>query len=434
MLRRILAVAALCLVPVLPAAAVTIEPVTSPGGVTAWLVEDHTNPIIALHLSVRGGAALDPADKTGLTEMVASLLDEGAGDLDSQAFHKTLETLSISFGYRASEDGLSGHLKTITANRDKAFDLLRQSLTAPRFDTDAVERIRSQILADLTQELQNPNVIAERAFAKALYPDHPYGRPVEGTEETIKAITVADLKDWVARHLGRDRLAISVVGDISPEQLAPLLDRTFGGLPAATEPVAVADVAPVADGKTTVIQRKIPQSVVLFGAPGLSRRDPDWYAAYVMNHILGGGSFSSRLMTEVRVKRGLAYGVYTYLVPHDHSALLEGSVATRNERVSDSIALIKAEWRRLAEGGVTPAELSEAKTYLNGSFPLQLDGTESIAGLMDVLQTERLGIDYLDRRKGLIDAVTREDIARVARRLLDPDHLTFVVLGDPKGL
>ncbi|MDR3435899.1 pitrilysin family protein [Telmatospirillum sp.] len=434
MIRRLIAVLAVCVLPVLPANAVTIEKVSSPGGIEAWLVQDHTNPIIAVNFSFRGGAALDPPGKTGLTEMVASLLDEGAGDLDSQAFHGKLENLAISFGYSASEDALHGHLKTIAANRDTAFDLLRLSLTQPRFDADAVERIRGQIQAVLIQELQNPNVIAERAFVKAMYPDHPYGLPVDGTPETITAITVDDLKGWVAAHMGRDQLYVSVVGDITPEQLTDLLDRTFGGLPAKAAPVAVADVAPATDGKISVTHRPIPQSVVMFGQAGLKRNDPDWYVAYVMNHILGGGSFSSRLMNEVRVKRGLAYGVYSYLLPHDHSALLAGSVATRNERVAESIQLIKDEWRRMAEGGVTAQELAEAKTYLNGSFPLQLDSTESIASLVEVVQMENLGIDYLNRRKALIDAVSADDVKRVARRLLDTDRLSFVVLGDPKGL
>jgi zinc protease len=238
----------------------------------------------------------------------------------------------------------------------------------------------------------------------------------------------------VAAHLGRNTLTISVVGDISPAELGPLLDRTFGALPEKAAPVEVADVVPQANGKIEVIHRPIPQSIVMFGEQGLMRDDPDWYVAYVMNYILGGGGFSSRLMTEVRVKRGLAYGVYSYLLPRDHSALLAGSVATRNDRVKDSLQVIKDEWHRMAEGGVTPKELADAKTYLNGSFPLQLESTEAISGLLQVVQVEKLGIDYFDRRKTLIDKVTTADVKRVARRLLDADHLSFVVLGDPQGL
>jgi zinc protease len=408
--------------------------VTSPNGIEAWLVQDHANPIIALSVAFKGGASTDPAGKTGLAEMVGGLLDEGAGDLDSQAFHGKLENLAISFGFSAGADDFQGHLKTITANRDTAFDLLRLSLTQPRFDTDAVERVRGQIQAMLSEELQNPNAMARRAFAQVLYPNHPYGLPVDGTPESIKAISIDDLKSWVAAHLGRDKMTISVVGDISPAELAPLLDRTFGGLPEKAALVAVADVAPQANGKVEIVHRPIPQSIVMFGEPGLKRDDPDWYVAYVMNYILGGGGFSSRLMTEVRVKRGLAYGVYSYLLPRDHSALLGGGVATRNDRVKDSLQVIKDEWRRMADAGVTAAELADAKTYLNGSFPLQLESTEAISELLQTVQIDKLGIDYLDRRKALIDKVTMADVKRVAHRLLDADRLSFVVLGDPQGL
>ncbi|HXP96479.1 MAG TPA: pitrilysin family protein [Telmatospirillum sp.] len=432
--RPLLCALVLCTLPVWPAAAMTVERVSSPGGIEAWLVQDHANPIIAVEFGFKGGAAVDPSDKSGLAEMVSGLLDEGAGDLDSQAFHGKLEDLAISFGFSASQDAFQGHLKTITANRQTAFDLLRLALTKPRFDADAVDRVRGQIHAILAEELQSPDVIARRAFARKMYPNHPYGSPINGTPESVDAITVADLNAWVAGHLGRDTLTISVVGDISPADLGLLLDQTFGALPAHAAPVDVADIAPAADGKIDVVHRAIPQSIVLFGEQGLKRDDPDWYVAYVMNYILGGGGFSSRLMTEVRVKRGLAYGVSSYLLPRDHSALFGGQVATRNDRVKDSLQVIKEEWRRMAEDGVTPKELADAKTYLNGSFPLQLESTAAIAGLVQVIQTEKLGIDYLDRRKALIDKVTLADVKRVARRLLDVDHLSFVVLGDPQGL
>jgi zinc protease len=433
-LRPILFALVLCALPLWPAEAMTIERVSSPGGIEAWLVQDHANPIIAVEIGFKGGAAVDPAGKSGLAEMVSGLLDEGAGDLESQAFHGKLEDLAISFGFSAGEDNFLGHMKTITANRETAFDLLRLALTEPRFDAAAVDRVRGQIHAILAEELQSPDEVAHRAFVRKMYPNHPYGLPINGTPDSVDAISVDDLKAWVAEHLGRDTLTISVVGDISPADLGLLLDKTFGSLPDRTAPVDVADIAPEADGKIDVIHRAIPQSIVLFGEQGLKRDDPDWYVAYVMNYILGGGGFSSRLMAEVRVKRGLAYGVSSYLLPRDHSALFGGQVATRNDRVGDSLQVIKAEWRRMAEEGVTPKELADAKTYLNGSFPLQLESTAAIAGLVQVIQTEKLGIDYLARRKALIDKVTLADVKRVARRLLDVDHLSFVVLGDPQGL
>jgi zinc protease len=431
---KLLAVAAVLLLPTLPAQAFSIQRVTSDGGIEAWLVEDHTNPIIATNFAFRGGSATDPVEKIGLANMVASLLDEGAGDMDSQTFQGKLEDLAISLGYSANEDSLRGHLKTVTANSGQAFDLLKLSLTAPRFDADAVERIRGQIQSELSRELRDPGVIAERALAKTLYPDHPYGRPADGLPETINAITGDDLKSYLPHHFARDRLMVAVVGDITPAQLKPLLDSTFGALPATADPITVADTAPATSGKVDVIRMPIPQSVVMFAEQGVKRADPDWYGAYVLNYVLGGGGFSSRLMQEVRVKRGLAYGVSTFLAPYDHSALIEGEVATRNDRVAESIDLIRQQWRHLAEGGVTPKELADAKTFLTGSFPLQLSSTESIAGLLVQIRLDNLGIDYLDRRNGLINGVTAADAQRIAKRLFNADALTAVVVGDPKGL
>ncbi len=430
---RLLLAFLLCLLPLLSARAMTVERVISPAGIEAWLVEDHSNPIISMHFAFRGGTALDPSGKAGLADMVGSLLDEGAGDMDSQTFQGKLEDMAISLGYSVGKDAFHGHLKTVTANRDQAFDLLRLSLTQPRFDADAVDRVRGQLLAELAQELQDPDAIAGRAFAKQMYPDHPYGVPSNGYPETVSAITVDDLKGWVASHLGRDQLYVAVVGDITAAQLGQRLDQVFGTLPAKAEPISVPEVAADAKGQVEVIRRPIPQSVVVFGEQGMKRDDPDWYAAYVMNYILGGGGFSSRLLTEIRVKRGLAYGAYSYLVPRDHAALIEGGVGTRNDRVAESLSLVRQEWKRMADSGVTAEELANAKTFLNGSFPLQMDSTQSIAALLVTIQLDRLGIDYLDRRPKLISAVTRDDVRRVAKRLLDSERLAAVVVGDPKG-
>lgn len=428
---RILLATLFCLCPILPAFAVTVQKVVSPGGIEAWLVEDHANPIISISFSLRGGASLDPQDKTGLADMVCNLLDEGAGDLESRAFHEKLEDLAIALGFSASEDAIYGQLKTLAVNRDEAFSLLHLSLTRPRFDSPAVERVRAQSLAGLAEQEQDPNAIAGRAFDRMLFPDHPYGRPADGTPATVKAITIDDLKAWVAAHLGRDQLTVAVAGDIRPQDLAPALDRIFADLPAKAAPFTVAEVTPDAHGQTDIIRRQIPQSVVQFGAAGLKRDDPDWYAAYVMNYILGGGGFSSRLLNEVRVKRGLAYSVYSYLRPYDHAGLIFGGVASRNDRVAESLRLVREEWRRMAAKGATIEELANAKTYLNGSFPLQLDSTQSIARLLVTIQMDHLGIDYLERRASLINAITLDDIKRVAGRLLDADRLAAVIVGDP---
>jgi len=414
------------------ASALTIETVTSPSGIQAWLVEDHKNPIIALDYSFAGGGASDPAGKEGLVSMVAGLLDEGAGDMDAQAFQGRLEDLAIGLTFSADADNFTGRLKTLTDNRDEAFRLLHLALLKPRFDADAVARVRGQMLVGVQQSEQDPQSVAGRAFAAAIFPNHPYGR--SSSEASIKAISDADLKGWPGAHLSRDRLVVSVVGDITPAQLSALLDQTFADLPAKSDQAAIAEAEVPTKDSLKIIRRQIPQSVVNFGEPGIKRDDPDWYNAYVMNYILGGGSFSSRLMTEVRVKRGLAYGAYTGLEPYEHGGIVAGEVATRNDKVAESLKVIKEELRKMGSTEVSAAELASAKTYLNGSFPLQMDSTTAIAALLTVVQRSHLGIDYFDRRPTLINKVSAADVKRVGAKLLDPDKLTVVIVGDPKGM
>jgi zinc protease len=417
-----------------PAAAVTVERVESPGGIVAWLVRDSMVPLVSIEFSFRGGAALDPAGKAGLADMTTSLLDEGAGDLDSQAFQQKLSDLAVSISFSAGKDTIRGSLKTLNRTRDEAADLLALALTKPRFDEDAVERIRQQILAGLARQSTDPNEIAGRVWWKAVYPDHPYGQPTEGSSGTIAAIAIQDMRRLVAERFARDQLIVGVVGDITPEQLGPLLDRAFGALPAKGTPFTLPKAVPQAAGQTFVVEADVPQSVVLFGHNGIRREDPDWYAAYMMNYILGGGGFSSRLYDEVREKRGLAYSVYSYLTPLEAGGLYTGGVSTANERVAESLEIIRAEWARMADSGASDEELEHARTYLTGSFPLRFTSTDRIARMLVGMQFNELGIDYLDKRNSMIEAISADDVRRVAKRLLKPEALTTVVVGKPAGV
>ncbi len=434
MLRSAFAALFLLLAAASPATAIEVQRVVSPGGIEAWLVEDHSNPIISLDMTFRGGAALDPVGKGGLANLVSGLIDEGAGDLDSQAFQERLQDLSIGLSFSAGLDTFSGDLRTLTENRDIAFELLRLALNEARFDEEPITRIRSQILAGLARGSENPKVIVRRTINKVLFPEHAYGRPVSGTTESVTGLTVEDLRRFAAERFARDVLVIGVVGDITAQELAALLDETFLGLPATAAPVDLADTTPNDEGGVIVVEKDVPQSVVVFGHEGIKRADPDYYTAYVVNYILGGGGFSARLYKEIREKRGLAYSVYAYLNPLDHAALIMGGVATQNERVSQSLDLIRAEWRRMAEDGPSEEELRNAKTYLTGSFPLRFSSSGRISGMLVGMQRSRLGIDYLDRRNGFIEAVTLDDARRVAKRLYDADKLTVVVVGRPEGI
>lgn len=419
----------------MPALAATkIEAIRSPGGIEAWLVRDTMLPVLAMQFAWRGGAAADPAAKAGRANMAVELLTEGAGDLDSQAFAAELENRVISLDFDAGLDTVQGSLKTLNEHRDVAIDLLRLALAQPRFDPSAVERMRARVLAALARDTEEPNTLARRTWMATAYPDHPYGRPVRGSVETVSSLTADDFRSFVRERLARDNLIIGVVGDIAPEELGPLLDRAFGALPAKAAPVDIQNRPPAGGGRMTVVPRSIPQSVIVFGEDGIKRSDPDWYAASIVNYVLGGGGFNSRLMTELREKRGLTYGIYTSLSSLDHSTLLLGSGSTRNAAAAQALEVIRTEWRRMAEEGPTPEEIEGAKSYLTGSFALQLDSTSRIASMLVSIQYDDLGIDFIERRNDLINAVTVDDARRVARRLLDPERLLTVIVGEPAGL
>nr|HEV8011873.1 pitrilysin family protein [Bradyrhizobium sp.] len=348
-------------------AATKIQHLVSPGGIEAWFVQDATVPLIAMEYAFGGGAAQDPADKPGVGSLVSDLLDEGSGDLDSKTFHERLDRRAIELSFSSARDYFHGSLRMLKDTRDEAFDLLRMSLTSPHFDDADVERIRAQVISNLRSESSNPGALASRKFLEIAFRNHPYGRPPDGTLESIPRIDVADLKDYVRRVLAKDTLKIAVVGDIDAATLGQLLDRTFGGLPAKANLTPVADVEATKPPQRAFIPLDVPQTVVTFGGPGIRRDDPNFMAGYVVNHILGGGSLSSRLYHEVREKRGLAYSVFESLLWMDHSALFVGNTGTRADRAGETVEAINKEVRRMAEDGPTQQELDEAKSYLKGS-------------------------------------------------------------------
>ena len=433
-LSRLALACALTLAAALPLRAqVEIQQVTSPGGIDAWLVEDRNIPFTALEIRFRGGASLDAPGKRGAVRLMTGLLEEGAGEMDAQGFARAVEGVAADFSYSAGDDTVSVSARFLTETRDEAVDLLRASLVAPRFDPQAIERVRAQALSAIRSDQQDPGVLASRAFDRLAFGDHPYATPADGTLESVQALTREDL---VAAHdaaLARDRVVVGAAGDISAEELGRLLDDLLGDLPAEGAPLPV-DVAVEMPGGTRVVEFDTPQSVAVFGHAGLARDDPDFFPAYVLNHIVGGGGFESRLMQEVREKRGLTYGVYSFLAPKDHAALHLGRIASSNDRIAEAISVIRDIWRDVAAGGVTEEELADAKTYLTGAYPLRFDGNGPIANILVAMQLDGLPMDYVETRNDRVRAITLEEIDRVAAELFDPERLTFVVAGQPEGL
>lgn len=414
-------------------AGVDIQEVKTPGGLTAWLVEEHSIPFVALELHFRGGASLDAPGKRGAVNLMTALLEEGAAGRDAQAFALAAEELAASFRYDANQDAIQISARFLSENRDTALDLLRDSLIHPRFDDDAIERVRAQVLSIIAQEQKDPSDVAGRAFDALVYGDHPYATSLNGTAESVGALSRDDLLGAHRDTMARDRLYISAVGDITAQDLAALLDRLLGDLPETGAPLpGKADLN--LPGGVRLVDYPVPQSIVTFAQPGIDRDDPDFFATFVLNHIIGGGGFESRLMQEVREKRGLTYGIYSYLADRDGAQIWVGRVASANDRVAEAVRVVQDEWRRIRDEGISQQELDDAKVYLTGAYPLRFDGNGPIAGIAVGMQMDGLGRDYIATRNDKVNAVTLEDINRVARTRLDPQHLTFVVIGQPMDL
>jgi len=433
--RGLLALAGAGLMLLMPslAHAVAIERIVSPSGIEAWLVHEPAVPVVALNFSFAGGASQDSDEKAGAASLTTNMLDEGAGDLDSSAFHERLERRAIEMSFSVGRDFTYGSLRTLKENREEAVELLRLALNLPRFDAEPLERVRGQVLSGLRRASTDPNSLASRRFWATAYPGHPYGRENRGTLESVARIGADDLRDFARRVFARDGLKIGIVGDIDAKAAGEMIDRVFGALPAKGDLRPVPDVTMQGQGTRSVIDVDVPQAVVIFGAPGLARSDKDFMAGYIANHILGGGSFSSRLYSEVREKRGLAYGVSESLVWFKHSAVVIGGTQVRADRTGDALSIIEQEVKRMGEAGPTADELAKAKSYLKGSYILGLDTSTKIASQLIQIQNDNLGIDYMTRRDGLIDAVTLDDVKRVAKRLFS-HGLLVTIAGRPKGV
>lgn len=414
-------------------AEIAIEEITSPGGITAWLVESHDIPFTALEIRFRGGTSLDAPGKRGAVNLMTALIEEGAGELDAQGFAAARDGLAAQFRFSASTDEVGVSARFLTENRDQALALLRSALVEPRFDADAVERVRAQVLTGLRADQKDAGAIADRLMAARQFGDHPYGSSGDGTIASVAALTPDDIGAAHKGALARDRIYVAAAGDISAQELGVLLDDLLGGLPATGAPMPGRAELRV-DAGLAVADLPGPQSLVQFVQGGMAFDDPDYFPAVILNEILGGGRFGARLMTELREKRGLTYGVGTGLASLDHAEWLTGQFESANGKVAEAIGVVRAEWARMATEGVTQAELDSAKTYLTGSYPLRFDGNAQIAGILVGMQMVGLSADYPAMRNAKVEAVTLADVQRVAATFFTPEKLFFVVVGQPEGV
>lgn len=414
---------------------VTVQTVRSASGVEAWLVEEHSLPLIAVDFAFDGGATRDPDNAAGSAYLVSGLLDEGAGDLDAEAFQGKLADHAISLGFDARRDDFHGQVQTLTRHRDTAFELLALAVNTPRFDTDAVERVKAQVVSGLQRQAQNPETLCRNALYASAFPGHPYGRPEKGDVDSVSRLAGGALRELSRKLLTRAGLKVVVVGDITADELSQRLDQLFGALPEGEPRPAPLQPLPIQGlGETHVIDLDVPQTVLRFVAPGPMRHDPDFITASVLNHILGGSAFTSRLFMEVREKRGLAYGVSSSLLPLRQGAMLVGGTATRNDRAAESLSVIRDEMAKLAQDGPTEHEVEEAKRYIIGSYPLRFDTSPKIASELMGLAINGFAPDFLTRRNQLFAAVTLADVRRVAGRFFGDPRLLVQAVGRPVGL
>lgn len=411
-----------------------VQVITTPADIEVWLVEDHTLPVISMNFSFDGGLSLDPEDKPGVAKLVSILLDEGAGDIRSQAFQQQLSNNAISLTFTPGRDAFHGQLKTITANKDTAFNLLSLALTKPRFDNDAIERMKNANTSDIRASLGDPSWLVARSFNGMIFEGHYYGAPGAGHLDSMRKITRRDLQDFTQSQFARSLLRVAIAGDITAAEAAAAVDRIFAALPAQSNIPAPKKAVTAYAGKTVLLPLNTPQTYVSIGMPGISREDKDWHAALVMNYILGGGSFDARLMKEVREKRGLTYGIYTSLVTMKYADLLQTSFSTSNDKAEEALTVIRDEFNRMAKDGPDADEIADAKAYLTGSLALELTSTGDIANALSSMQIDNLPPDYINRRNDMIKAVTAADVKAAARRLLKTEAMTTILVGQPQNI
>ena len=411
-----------------PVLAADIKPLNLGKNTQVWFAEDHSVPIITLVASLPAGSAYDPADKPGLAAFTAALFDEGAGNLNSKAFQEAVANRAIRMRAGVERDYMTISVTTLSENLPEAMRLLQLALTKPRFDADAILRVRTQIIQGLAQGESDAPTVARRAFVKAFFNGHPYGHSSDGDAASIAAITAGDLRGFAKSHWVRGGLKLVIAGDITAPTATKVIGDAFKPVSAATPPPPP-PIGRLGQPGTHVIPLPVPQASVIFGLPGIMRKDSEFIPGYVANYILGGGGFSSRLTEELRSKRGLTYGVSTSLSTYNRASVMLGSIATRANAVKQTVQVIRDTLANFATNGPTQQELDDAKTYLTGSFPLGFASNAGIASQLSGFQRQGLDIGYVTRRNALIQAVTLDDVRKVARHLYNPARMTVIVAG-----
>jgi zinc protease len=425
---------ALLLVLALPSRAntLTIEEIASPKGIKAWLVIERSVRVVAIRYAFLGGALQDPMHKEGLAHFMAANLPEGAGDLSAAVFKERYLSTGSRLSATSSKEAVYGVLLSLRDQLSRSVDLLHLMVTSPRFDSDAIERKRAEMLADLATEAHAPAKLALNRWYAEAFAGHPYGRPQQGTPDSIIAITADDLRAQHARLFAKDVLRVVIVGDIDRMAAAELLDRAFGSLPDKAQVAPIDKIAARSISAPVVVDMDQPISSAVFGVPSLSADDPDFPALQVLNYIVGSGDFDSRLMEEIRIKRGLAYAINTRLISDSLAPLVLGEMTTKNENMGIALDVVREVFASIARDGPDKAQFETAKRYLTGSFLLDFDSSARMADSLLTLWLRDKRPGYLSTRNRMIDAVRLDDVRRVAGNLFAPERFIVAIVGKPK--
>ncbi|MCI5050455.1 MAG: insulinase family protein [Rickettsiales bacterium] len=413
--------------------AVEVKQVDIPNAHSALLIEDHVLPIIHVRLTFNEvGSVTDPQDKLGRAAIYAAMLGEGSAELNAKAFYERLESKAIQIGADAGRDSFTLSMKILAEHRDEAFTLLAQLLNSPRLTQDSLDTVRTKALSALKQYESMPEYLVARHWSELAYPDHPYGRTAMGTKETLSAITLNDLKTFQSL-LAKSNLHLSVVGAITETELKNLTDHYLADLPDKVELEEVKTASIAKTPQQDHISFDVPQTVVMFGSEGLPRDHEDFYAAYLVNYMIGGGGLTSILSDEVRQKRGLTYHISTLLASRDYGQAWYGSFSTKTDQAEEAKKLVADTVQKVADQGFTAEQLKQAQDYITGSFALNLDRGSSLLSYLELMQLEALGVDYLDKRNGYFQQVTLEQANRIAKQLLQPANWIMVTVGKPNN-
>jgi len=400
-------------------------------GMLLLLSERHTIPSVTINMLIKAGQVLEPSDKAGLAYITAGLLTEGTKKRSSSQIAEEIEFVGGGIGASGGDDSASVNLTILKKDLDLGLDILSDILLNPVFSEEEIIRKVRETKASIEKEKENPSAVAGKEFAKTVFGDHPYGRPTEGLPETLDRIVRDDIVKFHAAHYIPNNTIMAVVGDVTEKEIVSKLNRYLKDWKKreVVNPV-FPPVKPLSQKIVKPIDKKITQANIVLGHIGIERENPDYYAAYVMNYILGGGGFTSRLMDNIRDNKGLAYDVHSYFAPMKYSGYFNVGVQTKNESAKVAIEEVLKEMERIRSVPVTDKELEDAKAYLTGSFPLKLDTNKKIAGMLTAIEFFNLGLDYPDRYPKMINALTKDEILRVARKYLNPDNYTMVVVGD----